>query len=250
MTFDSASPLLPLLIAAVACAYASVGHGGASGYLAVLSLSALAPKSIAATALVLNLVVASIAFFAFRQAKCFSWRLTWPFLLGAAPFALLGSLLKLSERTYFLLVGGVVLWASLRLLFSASGRRGQPPSTSPPGILVGILVGAVIGLLSGMVGVGGGIFLSPVLVLACWADAKQASATSAMFIVSNSLIGLTARAREGLQLPDQIVWLAIGAAAGATLGSWIGAKKMPVEWLRRLLGAVLLLAALKLLLRN
>lgn len=237
------------MIAVVACLYASVGHGGASGYLAVLSLTALASRSVAASALVLNLVVASIAFLAFQQANRFSWKLTWPFLVGAAPFAFLGSTIKLSEKAYFTLVGVVVLWAGIRLLMaridSAQVDFDRPPSTP-----TGVLVGAAVGLLSGLVGVGGGIFLSPILVLAGWADAKRTSATSAIFIVSNSAIGLMARAQAGLDLPPNFLWLAAGGASGALLGSWIGAKRLPVPWLRRLLGAVLLVAAIKLVLKG
>ncbi len=249
MTLDSAHPLLPLLIAIVACVFASVGHGGASGYLAILSLTTLQTKSVAATALILNLVVATIAFIAFRQARYFSWNLTWPFLLGAAPFAFIGSKLHLSDRVYFILVGAVVLWAGLRLLLAntdaAIADVDQPPSRG-----MGLAVGSGIGMLSGMVGVGGGIFLSPIVVLSKWADAKRAAAASAIFIVSNSAIGLAARSSEGLALPPNFVGLIGGGAAGAILGSWIGARRMPVPWLRRLLGAVLLIAALKLLLTS
>jgi uncharacterized membrane protein YfcA len=249
MSLDATSSTLPLIIAVVACLYASVGHGGASGYLAVLSLTTLASQSVAASALVLNLVVATIAFLAFRQADRFSGRLTWPFLLGAAPMAFLGASVKLSERVYFVLVGVVVLWAGIRLLIarvdSTEVDRDRPPAT-----IVGIAVGAAVGLLSGLVGVGGGIFLSPILVLAGWADAKRTSATSAIFIVSNSAIGLLARARTGIELPPNFIWLATGGALGALLGSWIGAKRLPVPWLRRLLGAVLLVAAVKLILKQ
>lgn len=247
MSLDAASPWLPLLIGIVACLYGSVGHGGASGYLALLSLTALASRSVAATALVLNLVAATIAFLAFRQANRFSWRLTWPFLVGAAPLAFVGSSIKLSERTYFMLVGAVVAWAGVRLLIA----RVDSPSTdadSPPPTWAGIAVGAAVGLLSGLVGVGGGIFLSPILVLAGWADAKRTSATSAVFIVVNSAIGLAARSRTGIELPPNFLWLAVGGALGALLGSYIGARRLPVPWLRRLLGAVLLVAAVKLLL--
>jgi len=247
MTLDAHAPSIPLLIGVVACLYASVGHGGASGYLALLSLTSLASQSVAAIALVLNLVVATIAFVAYRQAKRFDWRLTWPFLVGAAPFAFIGSKIKLSETTYFLLVGVVVLWAGVRLAF-ARIDRGQDDFAQPPAPTLGVGVGAGVGLLSGLVGVGGGIFLSPILVLARWADAKRTSATSAMFIVSNSAIGLAARATHGIQLPENAPWLVLGGASGALLGAWIGAKRLPIPWLRRLLGFVLLVAAVKLIL--
>ncbi|MEQ1821362.1 MAG: sulfite exporter TauE/SafE family protein [Fimbriimonadaceae bacterium] len=249
MSLDAAAVYMPFLIAIVACLYASVGHGGASGYLALLSLTTLSAKSSSAAALALNLVVASIAFFAFRQRNHFSWRLSWPLLLGAAPFAYLGSRLVIHEKVYFVLVGLVVAWAGLRLLLAGANQTGEERDAPPP-IPVGIATGAGIGLLSGVVGIGGGIFLSPILVLTKWADAKRASATSAIFIVSNSAIGLGVRAGAGISLPPNIPWLIVGGAIGAIFGAWIGAKLMPVTWLRRFLGAVLLVAAVNLLLKG
>lgn len=245
MTLDVASPFLPFIIAVVACVYASVGHGGASGYLAVLSVTTLASKSVAISALLLNLVVASISFLAFQQAKRFSWKLTWPFLLGAAPFAFVGSQWKISDRTYFMLVAVVLLWAGARLLFSKIDAKSENMEFPP--IPAGAAIGSGVGFLSGLVGVGGGIFLSPIIVLSKWADAKTTAATTAIFIVSNSAIGLLARSSKGFDLPPDAVWLVVGGASGALLGSWIGSQQMPVEWLRRLLGVVLLLAATKLL---
>ncbi len=246
MTLDAAAPYLPFLIALVACLYSSVGHGGASGYVALLSLTTLSSGSVKVTGLTLNLVVATIAFLAFRQARHFSWSLTWPFLLGAAPFAYLGAKLELSERAYFTLVGIVVTWAGIRLLLSRVDKEGEEFEASPKPV-VGLGIGTGVGLLSGMVGVGGGIFLSPILVLSKWADAKRSSAASAIFIVSNSAVGLFARAGSGLDVPPNMIWLIIGGGAGALVGSWVGAKHLPVSWLRRVLGIVLLVAAVKLL---
>ena len=246
MTLDAASPLLPFIIAIVACVYASVGHGGASGYLAVLSLTTLASKSVAASALMLNLVVATISFIVFRHAECFSWKLTWPFLLGAAPMAFLGSQWKLSDQVYFVLVGAVVLWAGARLMFSKISTKDESHEYCPSK-LIGVLIGSGIGLISGLVGIGGGIFLSPIIVLSKWAGPKRAAASSGIFIVSNSAIGLVARMREGLALPSNFVILVAFGATGATLGSWIGAQRLPNPWLRRLLGAVLLMASAKLI---
>lgn len=239
--------LLPLALGAVALVYSSVGHGGASGYLAVLALAGLPSKSVATTALVLNLVVAGLAFLAFRQAKRFSWRLTWPFLLGAAPSAYFGSSLKLSERGYFLLVGAVVCLAGFWLLAQRASAK-TDDVLNPPPVASGLAIGIGIGFLSGLVGVGGGIFLSPILVLTRWADAKRAAATSAIFIFSNSAIGLAGRLPDGLQLPQQFPAMVACGALGALAGSWLGSKSIPTPLLRRVLGATLVVASIKLLL--
>lgn len=248
MSLDIASPFFPLLIGLVALVYSSVGHGGASGYLAFLTMTALSARQASAMALILNLLVATLAFLAFRQAQKFSWRLTWPFLLGAAPLVLVGSKVKLSEQAYFTLVGVVLVWAGLRLILARETPKSED-FEDPPKPIVGAGVGTGIGLLSGLVGVGGGIFLSPVVVLARWADAKRTSATSALFIVSNSALGLAVRAGEGLSLPPNAPVICVAGVTGALAGSYFGSRKIPTPWLRRLLGAVLLTAAVKLLMK-
>lgn len=249
MSLEVASLWLPILIALVACLYSSVGHGGASGYLAVLALTTMAAKSTSATALTLNLIVATIAFVAFRQADYFSWKLTWPFIVGAAPFALIGSLWRIPDRAYYLLVGIIVLCAGLKLLATSKGEANDQ-AVAPPSPWIGIAVGAAVGLLSGVVGIGGGIFLSPIIVLSKWADAKVCSATSAIFIVSNSAIGLWTRAQQGIQYPESIVWLLIGGAAGSLAGSWMGAHQFDRDRVRRYLGIVLVLASIGILAKS
>lgn len=238
---DPAGPYLPIVIGAVALTYALVGHGGASGYLALLALTTLPQREVQITALTLNVIVATIAFVMYRQAKAFSWSLSWPFLLGAAPFVLLGSNVRLSDKTYTLLVGVIVVFAGIRMLVPTRKPTDQPP-VDPPHWATGTATGGVIGLLSGLVGVGGGIFLSPVAVLAKWADAKHAAATSSLFIVANSLVGLAGRAPAGLTVPAQFPWIATAAGAGALAGSWLGARKLSVDWLKKALGLMLIAA--------
>ncbi len=238
---------LPFAIAAVALLYSSVGHGGASGYLAALSFTTLGAAQISTTALVINLLVAGTSFFFFRQADHFDWRLTWPFLVGSIPLAVVGATLKSSERTYFVVVGIVLLLSGLRLLVPLRERKDAP---RPPGISVAMACGACIGIVSGFVGVGGGIFLSPLMILMGWAEPKRTSATSAIFIVCNSMAGLAARATRVQELPPETWWLAAGALAGALGGSYLGSQIISSRGLKRVLGFVLLVAAFKLAFRT
>lgn len=231
-------------VAAVAFVYSMVGHGGASGMLAVLSLTALAPREVATAALVLNLVVATLSFVAYHRADHFRARLTWPFLVGSMPCALLGASMRVSERVYFMAVGLVLVYAAILLIVrpSSPGAASSPPA---PGVAAGI--GAGIGVLSGVVGVGGGIFLSPVVILKRWADARQAAATSAVFIIGNSLAGLAGRLHTGIAMPPGFWLMAACGALGAIAGGQVGARSIPVAGLRRVLGVVLLMAAARLL---
>jgi hypothetical protein len=238
--------LLLALIFLVAAAYSSVGHGGASGYLAVLSFFGLAPAVMAPSALLLNLLVAGLSFTSYFRAGHFVFRLLWPFLLTSVPFALLGGLLGASQKAYTLLLAGTLIFAALRLILVTA--RGQEESfAKPPPLWMALPAGAGIGLLSGIIGVGGGIFLSPLIILMGWADAKRTAAASAAFIWINSLAGLyghlTRRAADG----PSLLWLVGAAFAGGLVGSWLGAKRLPGLWVRRILGVVLLIAAVKLL---
>jgi len=237
--------LLLALIFLVAAAYSSVGHGGASGYLAVLSFFALAPAAMAPSALCLNLLVAGLAFIAFYRAGHFVSRLLWPFLLTSVPFAFLGGLTRVSVRTYSLLLAVALVFAACRLLAGPKGTSERRLQVPP--LWVALPVGGAFGFVSGIVGVGGGIFLSPLMILLGWADAKRTAAVSAAFIWINSAAGL-----YGQLLKSSVDWVAlqplIGVAfAGGLLGSHLGAERLPGVWLRRILGVVLLLAAFKLL---
>lgn len=236
-------PIFVVLIACVGALYSSVGHGGASGYLALLAISSMPVKQASVLALITNVFVASVSFFAFQRAKHFDWRLAWPFLAGSVPFAFLGGSLKVSERAYSLILAIALAGAALRLLWRE--RKSESTSTPPP-IGVGIAIGAGIGLLSGIVGVGGGVFLSPIIVLAGWADAKKTSAVAALFIVANSVAGLTSRPLS--TIADALTFwpLILAGSLGAIGGSLIGANVVPAPWLRRTLGAVLMIAVLKL----
>ena len=168
-------------IALVAFLYSSVGHAGASGYIAVMSLCGFAANFIRPTALVLNILVATIAAFQFWRAGYFSWALFWPFALLSVPAAYLGGYLSLPSATLKLLIGAVLLFSAARLFF----RERDPAETTAPRQPIAVGVGAGIGFLSGLTGTGGGIFLTPLLLFCRWTTMKRASAISALFILVN-----------------------------------------------------------------
>lgn len=238
--------LLLGLVFFVALAYSSVGHGGASGYLAVLSFFGLAPAAMAPSALCLNLLVSGTSFVSYRRAGHFNAQLLWLFLLTSIPFAFLGGLTRVSPRLYLLALAGALIFAAYRLLIVV-----PPPAEEsflrPPSPWVTLPVGAAIGFVSGVIGVGGGIFLSPLVILLKWADAKRTAAVAAAFIGLNSLAGL-----YGQLLKNPVDWMGLlplvaVAFAGGLVGSSLGARRFRGLWLRRVLGVVLLVATVKLL---
>lgn len=258
MPFEGVAPLSPemltlsLLVGLIAFLYASVGHGGASGYLAVVALLGLPPARMAGGALILNIVVASLAFGIYARHGYFSWRLTWPFLLASVPAAFCGGWWKIPPVAYSLILGVALCFAAWRLLYpfnKASIPDFSPRYNTPPeGIFpFALAAGGLIGWISGMVGVGGGIFLSPLMVLSGWADMKRTSATAALFIVINAIAGLLSRLFQGESIPTSYWPLLIAAMAGGLAGASMGANRFSGLLLRRMLGGVLLIAAGKLL---
>lgn len=238
--------LLLGLVFFVALAYASVGHGGASGYLAVLSFFGLAPAAMAPSALGLNLLVSATAFVSYRRAGHFTARLLWPFLLTSIPFAFLGGLVPVSTRVYLIILAAALVSAAYRLLVVV-----PPPAEESflraPSLAMALPVGAAIGFVSGVIGVGGGIFLSPLIILLKWADARRTAAVSAAFIWVNSAAGLYGHLLRKEVDWSGLLWLVGAAFAGGLLGSYLGAHRFRGLWLRRVLGVVLLVATAKLL---
>lgn len=235
--------LVSLAIGLVAFLYSSVGHAGASGYIAVMTLAGFASASIKPMALVLNILVASIGSFQFWRAGHFSWRRFWPFAALSVPAAFLGGYVKLPAALFKPLLGVVLLYSAARLLF----RYDDPPQVKQPAPLVALSVGAGIGLLSGLTGTGGGIFLTPLLLFCRWAHTRAAAATSAVFILVNSIAGLAGHFSSGQAVPS-FAWLfAATAIAGGALGSHLGSRRFPVRTISLLLAAVLVIAGLKLL---
>lgn len=241
--------VMSLLIFIVAVLYSSVGHGGASGYLAVLSLFAVTPVIMSSTSLMLNVLVATTSLIAYYRAGHLSMKLAGPFMLLSIPAAFVGGLLHISDRTYFLILALVLLAAAFRLGVSLPSSS-TDDSNKDVNLFASLAAGGAIGLLSGVVGVGGGIFLSPVLLLMRWADPKRTSAVSALFIVVNSLAGLGGRfLRGGLEFGN-FVPLIVAAFLGGIVGSYYGANKLSGMVLRRLLAVVLVLAAIKLIITS
>ena len=238
--------LLTLLIFTAALLYASVGHGGASGYLAAMALFNLAPDVMKPTALVLNLFVAGVGTIRFAQAGCFSWPIFWPFAVLSVPFAFLGGRWVLPAAAYRIILGLVLLFAAWRL---ATRQSAHAPAARKPIILpTALALGAAIGLLSGLTGVGGGIFLSPVLLLLGWAEVRQTAGVSAAFILVNSAAGLLGHWESVNSLPGQILWWAPAALVGGMLGAELGSRRLTPLTMRRMLAAVLVVAGMKMLL--
>jgi uncharacterized membrane protein YfcA len=231
-----------LAVGVIAFLYSSVGHAGASGYIAVMALWGLAPTVIRPTALVLNILVATIGAFQFWRAGHFDWKLFWPFALLSIPAAYVGGYLQLSAAVLKILIGVVLLFSAGRLIF----RRGDPPNVTPPTPPVAIGTGAAIGFLSGLTGTGGGIFLTPLLLFFGWARIRQAAAVSALFILVNSIAGLVGYFMANRSIPSLGAILAAAAVIGGTLGSHLGSRRFPVRTISLLLATVLLIAGAKL----
>ena len=239
------------LIFGAAMLYSSVGHAGASGYLAAMALFGLAPATMRPTALALNIVVATIASIKFYRAGCFSWRMFWPFALGSVPFAFIGGGLVLPSPAYKIVVGLVLFYAAYRLLLSTRSPAAPPaaPAASRPfSVPLAVVSGMAIGLLSGLTGVGGGIFLTPLLLFLGWAEPRQAAGVTAMFILVNSIAGLLGNPAGVTAVPSAIVLWAPAAAIGGWIGSEYGSRRLGNRTLRRLLAVVLVIAGLKMIL--
>ena len=239
------STLLIVLIAFVAFAYAMVGHGGASGYLALMALAGMSVVVMRPTALVLNLFVSAISFTQYARAGHFKWSTFWPFALLSMPAAWLGAHVVLDPLIYKRILAVCLLFAVARLFgLFGKGKDGFVPIP----LAWGLVIGVVLGFVSGMIGIGGGILLSPVLLLLNWADMKTTAATSALFIFVNSAAGLAGAFGSGETLSTETVPWIIAAVLGGLLGSRIGAKRLNELRLKQALGVVLLFASVKLML--
>jgi uncharacterized protein len=227
----------------VALLYSSVGHAGASGYLAVMALLSISPDSTRPTALILNVFVAIIASIQFYRAGFFDWKVFCSFAVTSVPFAIIGGMITLPTSLHKHILGFVLIAASIRLAWNFGGEK----QLFEPKLWIALMLGAIIGLLSGLTGVGGGIFLTPVLLLTNWTEAKRAAGISAMFILVNSVAGLLGSFSSINSLPIA-VWLWILAAIiGGLIGSTVGSRYFNTIVLRRVLAVVLIFAGLKLI---
>lgn len=241
----TSAAVLALLIFLAAALYSSVGHAGASGYLAAMALFGVAPAVMKPTALSLNILVAAIAFTMFYRAGGFSWPVFRPFALGAVPFAFLGGSVTLPGDVYKIVVGVVLVYAAARLYLTTRKPQGE---LRPVPFLPAVVLGVAIGFLSGLTGVGGGIFLSPLLLFAHWADARTTAGVSSAFILVNSVAGLLGHVSSVSNLPPEIPGWALAAVAGGFIGSRFGSSVFSGRTIRVLLSAVLLIAGFKMIL--
>ena len=234
------------LIFVAALMYSSVGHAGASGYLAAMALVGVAPEVMRPSALTLNILVASIGASSFYRAGCFAWSTFWPFAVGSIPFAFVGGTIQLPPHVFRPLIGAVLLAAAVRMVVRA-GSPGEDAEARPPRTATAVAAGAGIGLLSGLTGTGGGIFLSPLMLLMRWAPMRQVAGVSAMFILVNSIAGLAGNSKGVRLLPPAVIGWAAAAVAGGAIGSWLGSRKLAPQSLRYILALVLVVAAAKLI---
>ncbi len=243
MIFESSEILIVLAVFVVAVLYSSVGHGGASGYLGVMAFLAVAPNVTRPTALVLNLFVASIAFIQFYRAKHFDWKIFTPFAAASIPLAFIGGMIQLPTTIYKIILGTVLILAAIRLAINLKSES-EPRA---PKIWICLIIGAILGFVSGLVGVGGGIFLTPLLLLFNWTETKKAAGISALFILVNSIAGLLGNRAQVLELPST-VWIWIAAAiVGGVIGSTLGSFRFNSLTLRRVLAFGLIIAGAKLI---
>jgi hypothetical protein len=226
-----------------AALYTSVGHAGASVYIALMALFGLPVAVMRPTALTLNILVASLAALRYLNAGLFRWRAAWPFIAGAAPFAFVGGAIQLPGIYYRPLVAAVLLLGGVRLLWPRDFTANRDPRDPP--VVVGLVCGAAIGLLAGLTGTGGGIFLSPILLFLGWSETRIASGIAAVFILCNSIAGLSGNLAIVRALPADLPLYAAAVLVGAVVGTSIGIRA-PVWLILKALGVVLIVAGLKL----
>ncbi|MDD5140922.1 MAG: sulfite exporter TauE/SafE family protein [Verrucomicrobiales bacterium] len=234
-------------VLAVAFFYSSVGHGGATGYLAALALLGVAPDSAKVAVLITNVLVASVAWWRFWQAGHFDWKILFSFAVASIPCAFLGSKIHISPQTYKIVLGAVLTVAGIVLLLRSRWQT-DDVTLRKCYLPVALLVGAALGFLAGLTGIGGGVFLSPVLYLFRWVKPKTTGGIAAGFIVVNSIAGLVGAGWEKVTHAGPLLWLTLPAVIGALLGTHLGARRWSSVTFSRVLAGVLVFAGGKLLL--
>jgi len=227
----------------IAFFYSSIGHGGASGYLALMTLFGIETVYMKSSALTLNIFVSGVAFYNFYKAGFFRWRIILPFIITSIPLAFIGARIHVETRTYRMILGVFLSLAALRIIFY---KMKQIHETKKVPFLAGVITGALLGFFSGMIGIGGGIILSPVLIIMGWANMKEAAAVSALFILLNSASGLLGVYYSDAKLtPDIILWVIL-AFSGGMFGAYFGSRKFTHGFLRYVLSGIMILASMKL----
>jgi uncharacterized membrane protein YfcA len=238
-------PFLAVCIFIVAMMYASVGHGGASGYLAIMALFSLHPEALKPTALLLNIVVAGVGTYLYLSARQFSWKIFWPFVVTSIPASFMGGYFSLPPELYRPALGLVLFFAAWRLFVRKDVREFVP---RPPSRGIAMLVGAVLGFASGLIGVGGGIFLSPLMILLGWARVREVSGIAALFILVNSTSGLIGHLSSLQHVPSYAPLLAGVALLGGTIGALCGSRHLPVRTILKAMSVMLFMAGGKMFL--
>ena len=247
MVADHSTVLIALLFFATALLYASVGNAGATSYLAVMAFFGFLPEEMKSTALALNVLVAAIATFKFYQARRFSWQIFWPFAVTSVPFAYLGGRILLPAMLYKPIVS-LILFYTAYLLLRLHPKSDQPVVDHRASWWAALLSGAGIGFVAGLSGIGGGIFLGPLLILAGWAETQYAVGAAAAFNLVNSLAGLTGHLATISGLPDALPLWALAAGTGSWLGAEYGSRKLASQRLQQILAVILAIAGIKMLL--
>lgn len=233
-----------ILIFALAVLYSSVGHGGASGYLALMAIFSFSPEFMRPSALVLNIFVSSISFFSYYKNGHFRLKLLMPFIVTSVPVAFIGGAITANPKTYKIILGVFLILAITRMVFQPKSEAGQ---IKPVKKNIAWGLGVFLGLFSGLIGIGGGIILSPILVLLKWGTIKQIAAISAAFIFVNSVSGLLGQVFQGIQFSPQILYMLVAAVLGGSMGAYMGSFRVSNVVLRYTLSVVLILASFKLL---
>jgi len=236
--------LFYVLLFVVAMLYSSVGHGGASGYLALMAIYAFSPEVMKPTALILNLFVSLISFIQFYRGEHFKWKIFLPLAIASIPMAFLGGIITMEASMYKRILGTLLFIPVIRFLFFANIPDEKLKKSN---LALSVLIGSLIGFVSGLIGIGGGIILSPILLLLKWTNQKQTAAISALFIFVNSLSGLAGQLTKGINFsPDMLAYVAV-AFAGGLCGAYLGALKFNQNILKNTLALVLMLAGWKLI---
>jgi uncharacterized membrane protein YfcA len=237
--------LLSICIFIVAILYSSVGHGGASGYLAILSLFGVSLMDAKTSALILNILVSGLAFYFYFKSGHFKWKLFYPFALTSIPMSFVGSLLTFSPTLYKQILGVCLIFAVLRILGVFGGNSKEKVNEIP--LVLGLSIGALLGFVSGIIGIGGGIILTPIMLIFSWGKVKEVACVSALFIFVNSIAGLFGSFSSNISLNFELISWILLATLGGIIGSYWGSKKALNISLKRVLAGVLFFASIKLI---